>query len=188
LLFEISIISTDCNSNSNTTIIVLTIINKGNGWYIMARMHSKKKGRSGSEKPIWAQTPAWIERNSDEIKTIVIEKAREGITSANIGAILRDSYGVPSVKRLTGMSISAIMKENKLYPDYPEDFLDLVSKAYNLRRHLETNKSDVHSKRGLLYIESKIRRLVKYYRSSKVFEQAFKYEPNRAPYYLRGRQ
>ena len=154
----------------------------------MARMHSRKKGKAGAEKPIWAQTPAWIERSSDDIKTLVVEKAREGLTSATIGAILRDSYGVPSVKRLTGMSITDIMKENKLYPDYPEDFLDLVSRAYNLRRHLETNKTDLHSKRGLLLIESKIRRLVKYYRSVKIFEQEFKYEPSRAPYYLRGRQ
>jgi len=154
----------------------------------MARIHARRKGKAGSEKPIWAQTPAWIERNSEEIKQLIVEKAREGTPSTRIGAILRDSYGVPSVRRLTGMSISEIMKENKLYPEYPEDFLDLVAKAYNLRRHLETNKTDLHSKRGLLLIESKIRRLVKYYRKVKVFTQDFKYEPSRAPYYLRGRQ
>lgn len=154
----------------------------------MARMHARRKGKAGSEKPIWAQTPAWIERSSDEIKQIVIEKAREGMTSTMIGSILRDSYGVPSVRRLTGLSISQIMKENKLYGEYPEDFLNLVSKAYNLRRHLEANRSDKHSKRGLMLVESKIRRLVKYYRKTKVFDQTFKYEPARAPYYLRGRQ
>lgn len=39
----------------------------------MARMHSRKKGKAGAEKPIWAQTPAWIERSSDDIKTLVVE-------------------------------------------------------------------------------------------------------------------
>ena len=102
----------------------------------MARMHARRKGKAGSEKPIWAQTPAWIERSSDDIKQIVLEKAREGITSARIGGVLRDSYGVPSVRRLTGMSITQIMKENKLAGDYPEDFLNLFSKAHNLRKHL----------------------------------------------------
>jgi len=154
----------------------------------LARMHARRKGKSGSEKPIWAQTPAWIELSSEDIKQIVIEKTREGLTSARIGSLLRDSYGVPSVRRLTGMSIIQIMKDSKLAGDYPEDFLNLVAKAHNLRKHLENNKADIHSKRGLQLIESKIRRLVKYYRKTKVFELKFKYEPARAPYYLRGRQ
>ncbi|MHA2364494.1 MAG: 30S ribosomal protein S15 [Candidatus Hodarchaeales archaeon] len=151
----------------------------------MARMHARRKGKAGSERPIWAQVPAWIDKDAEEIKQLVIEKAREGIASAQIGAILRDSYGVPSVRRLTGTSISKIMAENNLAPGFPEDFLNLVEKAYNLRQHLETHRKDLHSKRGLTLIESKIRRLVKYYRSTKVFSLDFKYEPDRAPYYLR---
>lgn len=168
--------------------LYLTILSKEIVGEIMARMHARRKGKSGSEKPIWAQTPAWIERSSDEIKQVVIEKAREGLTSARIGNFLRDSYGVPSVRRLTGLSVSQIMKDNKLWGDYPEDFLNLVSKAYNLRKHLDINTGDIHGKRGLQLIESKIRRLVKYYRKTRVFDQKFKYEHSRAPYYLRGRQ
>ena len=151
----------------------------------MARMHARRKGKAGSQRPIWAQTPAWIDKDADEITQIVIEKAREGIPSALIGAVLRDSYGIPSVKRLTDKTITQIMAENKLMPDYPEDFLNLVARAYRLRQHLETSKKDLHSKRGLLLIESKIRRLVKYYRRTHVFTPDFKYEPDRAPYYLR---
>lgn len=158
----------------------------------MARMHARRKGKSGSEKPVWTQTPAWIERSSEEIVQTVVEKAREGMSSAQIGILLRDSYGVPSVKRLTGKSITTIMRENGIGMDYPEDFLNLVSKAYRLRIHLTTNKGDLHSKRGLNLIESKIRRLVKYYKKHysewEMFTPTFKYEPDRAPYYLRGRQ
>lgn len=151
----------------------------------MARMHARRKGKAGSQRPIWAQTPAWIDKDAEEIIQLVIEKARDGASSALTGTILRDSYGVPSVRRLTGKTISEIMAENKLMPGYPEDFLNLVRKAYGLRQHLETHTRDLHSKRGLQLIESKIRRLVKYYRRTGLFAQEFKYEPNRAPFYLR---
>ena len=47
------------------------------------------------------------------------------------------------------------------------------------------NKKDKSSRRGLQLIESKIRRLVKYYRKTGIFEQDFKYEPSQATLYLR---
>lgn len=151
----------------------------------MARIHAHRKGKSGSEKPIWTQTPPWIERTPEDVTKLVVEKAREGLTSAQIGNILRDDYGVPVVKRLTGKSITAIMKENNLAHAYPEDFVNLVGRAYNLRQHLGVHKKDIHGKRGLQLVESKIRRLVKYYKSKKVFPLDFKYDHERAPLYLR---
>ena len=151
----------------------------------MARMHVHRKGKAGSEKPVWTQTPQWIEHNAEEINKLVIEKAREGLTSAQIGAVLRDQHGIPVVKRLTGKSITDIMKDNNLQPSFPEDFVNLVRKAYNLRIHLEKHKNDVHGKRGLHLVESKIRRLVKYYKSKKVFPSDFKYTHERAPMYMR---
>ena len=102
-----------------------------------------------------------------------------------IGLTLRDAYGVPSVKKITGKSITKIMKERGVSPNLPEDFLNLVRRALNLRKHLEKNKKDKHSRRGLVLIESKIRRLVKYYRKKGVFESDFKYEPSKATLYLR---
>ena len=151
----------------------------------MARIHAHRRGKSGSEKPIWTQTPAWIERTSDDVTKLVVEKAREGLTSAQIGNILRDSYGIPVVKRLTGKPITTIMKENNLAHAYPEDFINLVSKSYNLRQHLEIHKKDDHGRRGLQLVESKIRRLVKYYKSKGVFPPDFRYDHERAPLYLR---
>ncbi|MFW9996282.1 MAG: 30S ribosomal protein S15 [Candidatus Odinarchaeota archaeon] len=150
----------------------------------MARMHSRRKGKSGSKKPVWTSKPSWITYGAEEIENLVVNKAKEGHPSAYIGVILRDSYGIPDVKRLTGKSINHIMKENSLAPRYPEDMLNLVSRAWNLRRHLTDNPKDLHSRRGLTLIESKIRRLVKYYRKAKVLPQDFKYEPQKAPLYL----
>jgi len=60
-----------------------------------------------------------------------------------------------------------------------------VNRALNLRKHLEKNKKDKHSRRGLTLIESKIRRLVKYYRKKGIFDPDFKYDPSKATLYLR---
>jgi small subunit ribosomal protein S15 len=152
----------------------------------MARMHARRKGKSGSTRPIWRKTPEWIPYSSEEIEKLVIDKAKEGLGSAQIGLILRDAYAIPSVKKITGNSITKIMNENDLGAKMPEDFLNLVRRASNLRKHLESgNKKDKHSRRGLQLMESKIRRLVKYYRKKGIFESEFKYEPSKATLYLR---
>jgi len=57
-----------------------------------------------------------------------------------IGTILRDQYGVPDVKTIVGKSITQIMKENNLYPQYPEELLNLFRKAVNLYDHLRSIK------------------------------------------------
>ncbi len=149
-------------------------------------MHARRKGKSGSTRPIWRKTPEWVPYSSEEIENLVIEKAKEGVGSAQIGLILRDGYAIPSVKKITGKSITRIMNENDLGSKMPEDFLNLVRRASNLRNHLESgNKKDKHSRRGLQLIESKIRRLVKYYRKKGILEPDFKYEPSKATLYLR---
>jgi small subunit ribosomal protein S15 len=97
-----------------------------------------------------------------------------------IGVILRDQYGVPNVREVLGTKMSHIVQELNLEPKYPEDLVNLVKKASNLRKHLEENRKDLHSKRGLQLIESKIRRLVKYYKKKGVFPPEWKYDPQKA--------
>ncbi|MFC2175318.1 30S ribosomal protein S15, partial [archaeon] len=93
---------------------------------------------------------------------------------------LRDSYGIPSAKDVTGKTITAMLKEQKLAPDYPEDILSLIKKAVFLRKHLEKNPKDIHNKRGLTLIESKIKRLQKYYKKKKVLPKDWYYKPEEA--------
>ena len=83
-----------------------------------------------------------------------------------IGLTLRDSYGIPSVKALVGKSVTDILEEAKLLTVIPEDLQALVTKAIGLRKHLEFNSRDTHNKRGLILIESKIRRLSTYYKKT----------------------
>jgi small subunit ribosomal protein S15 len=141
----------------------------------MARVYSRKKGKHGSKKPIIKKAKKWTELKKDEIEELVIKLAKERKSSANIGLILRDKYGVPDVKVETGKSISKIMKENALYPELPEDIMTLLRKAVVLHGHLERNKPDKHSKRGLENLESKIRRLGKYYTRKGMLPKNWRY-------------
>ena len=90
----------------------------------MARMHARKRGRAGSKRPSTKTIPKWVRYKKDEVVKLVLKFANEGHASANIGLILRDQFGIPSVKIITGKTISEIMKENKIYPKYPEDLLN----------------------------------------------------------------
>ena len=146
----------------------------------MARMHARKKGRAGSKRPSIKTIPRWVRYKKGEIEEIVVKLAKEGNSTSKIGLILRDQYGIPFVKLLTGKTISQIMKDEKIYPKFPEDIFNLLKQSVNLRNHLEKNKTDYTSKRGLELLESKIRRLGKYYVRRKILPTDWRYDPDKA--------
>jgi small subunit ribosomal protein S15 len=145
----------------------------------MARMHSRHRGKARSNKPASRSSPSWVQHNSTEVTALVEKLAKEGHNEPTIGAKLRDSHGVPSVKTATGKTISQILKETGNAPAYPTDLMLLIKKAVGLRRHLKTNKKDTLNTTALLKIESKIKRLVKYYRGKKL-PKGWKYDPENA--------
>jgi small subunit ribosomal protein S15 len=61
-----------------------------------------------------------------------------------------------------------------------------MKRAVNLRRHLEEHPKDYHSKKGLIEIESKIHRLVKYYKSRGVLPPDWEYTPEKAKLFVSG--
>lgn len=144
----------------------------------MARMYSRKRGRSRSTKPSVPAT--WVEYKKPEVERLVVKLAKDGHRKSDIGRILRDQYGIPSVKNLTEKKISKILIENKIEHEIPEDLLDLLKHAVLLREHMLKHKRDAKSKRGLELIESKIRRLTKYYVREKRLASGWKYDPERA--------
>lgn len=146
-------------------------------------MHSRKKGKAKSTKPI-KKVPSWAPYKGKEIEKLVIKFAKAGKTTSEIGIFLRDSYGINSVKALAGKSISAILKENNLTKDLPEDLLNLIKKMVEVKTHLEKNRQDMTAKRGLQLTSSKIRRLIKYYQKSKRLPADWKFDPNRLKMYL----
>ncbi len=142
----------------------------------MARIHARRKGASQSKKPLLAPAPAWVQYKKEEIEALVVKLAKHGHNSAQVGTILRDSYGVPEVQKSTGKSITEIMADNKLLPGNPEDIQALLKRAIQAKKHLEKNKKDMHSKRGLQLIEAKIRRLAKYYKREGVLPKNWSYD------------
>jgi small subunit ribosomal protein S15 len=146
----------------------------------MARIYSRKKGKHGSKKPPIKIVPRWVKYKRKDVENLVIKLIKEKHSSAMIGTILRDQYGIPDVKLIVGKTITQIMKENKLYPEIPEDMLNLLKKAVNLRDHLEKNKADKSSRKGLENLESKIRRLGKYYVRKGLLPKDWKYTPKEA--------
>ncbi|WP_297495880.1 30S ribosomal protein S15 [Thermococcus sp.] len=151
----------------------------------MARIHARKRGKSGSKKPPRTAPPTWVEYTAEEVEGLVIKLRKEGYSAAMIGTILRDQYGIPSVKLITGKKITKILEENGLAPQIPEDLMALIRKAVNLRKHLEQHPKDKHSMRGLQLTESKIRRLVKYYRRTGKLPAKWRYDPEQAKLLVR---
>ncbi len=142
----------------------------------MARMHSRKKGKSGSTKPSEKSKLSWIRYKPKEAELLVVKLSKEGKTPSQIGLFMRDVYGIPDIKLVTGKSITAILNEKSLLSKIPEDLMALIKRSVKLRKHLGPNKQDVSAKRGLELTESKIRRLVKYYKNSGKLEQSWKYD------------
>jgi len=146
----------------------------------MARMHARRRGKSSSVRPYRKQVPSWSNTDPAAITKIILELRKDGASSAMIGLVLRDRYGVPDVKLATGKRIGTILRENKVATEIPEDLRDLMIKALGLRKHLSENKKDLHNKRQLQLVESKIRRLVKYYTGSKKLPAGWVYKPENA--------
>ena len=113
----------------------------------------------------------------EEVENIVVELYRRGFTPSMIGLILRDQYGIPSVKAVTGYSITEILERHGIKMDIPEDLMFLIRKALKIRRHLEEHPKDMSAKRGLILTEAKIMRLIKYYKRVGKLPQDFKYDP-----------
>jgi len=145
----------------------------------MARLYSRKKGKSGSKRPARDKSPEWLSRSSKEVEELVVKYAKKGQTSAEVGTLLRDQYGIPDIKLATGKRVMTILNENDLRLKIPSDLADLVKSAKNLSEHLKTHKHDMDAKRGLQLAESKLRRLAKYYKRGGIIPQTWKYKEER---------
>lgn len=147
-------------------------------------MHSRKKGKSGSRKPK-EKIVKWVDYKPKEVEDLVTKYAKQGMQSAQIGIMLRDQYGIPSVKAVTKKPLTRILKDNEAYSKLPEDLFNLLKRVVELRVHMEKNKRDYQSYRGLELTESKIRRLVRYYIKRGVLPKDWKYDPEQAKLLIR---
>ncbi|PVU90174.1 hypothetical protein BB559_004747 [Furculomyces boomerangus] len=146
----------------------------------MGRMHTPGKGMSSSALPYRRTPPTWVKTTTDEVCTNICKLAKKGITPSQIGVLLRDSYGIPVVRFVTGNKIVRILKANGLAPELPEDLYFLIKKAVAVRKHLERNRKDRDAKYRLILIESRVHRLARYYKTSGQLPPNWKYESSTA--------
>jgi small subunit ribosomal protein S15 len=147
----------------------------------MARLHSKRKGKSRSKFAGRKNSKRdFVQFSVEEVKDIVRKLFKQGNSTAEIGIILRDQYGIPSFKGLTGMSLKEFLKEEKLYPKIPEDLLNLLKKAVRLWNHLKKHKKDIHNRVKYQHLLSKIERLSNYYKEKGELDKNWVYSPEEA--------
>lgn len=146
----------------------------------MARMHARRRGVSGSVRPYRTKAPEWSNTDTEQIQSLIVDLKKQGLSTAQIGIILRDKYAVPNVKLATGKSITQIIEEHGIVTEIPEDLRNLIVKALGMRKHLAENKRDLHNKRQLMLTESKVRRLVRYYVKSGKLPKGWVYKPETA--------
>ena len=146
-------------------------------------MHSRRRGSSGSDKPAADDPPEWSDVDSDAIEERVVELAEEGHSPSQIGLKLRDEgvqgTPIPDVTLATDKKVTEILDEHDAEPDIPEDLRNLMAKAVRLRDHVQENQTDHQNKRALQNTESKIRRLINYYRGDELDEE-FSYSVDEA--------
>ena len=151
-------------------------------------MHTRRRGSSGSDNPATDDPPEWSELDSDAIETRVVELAEQGHDPSQIGLKLRDEgvkgTPVPDVKAATGKKVTEILADHDAAPELPEDLRNLMERAVRLREHMDENPQDAQNKRALQNTESKIRRLVDYYRGDEL-EESFTYSYDTAKDLLR---
>ena len=146
-------------------------------------MHTRRRGSSDSDKPAADEPPEWSDVDAEDIEARVVELAEQGHTASEIGLKLRDEgvtgTPVPNVKLATGKKVTEILEENDQEPEIPEDLYNLLEKAVRLQEHVDENGQDFSNKRALQNVQSKVRRLVNYYRGDEL-PADFRYTHERA--------
>jgi small subunit ribosomal protein S15 len=146
-------------------------------------MHTRRRGASDSDRPVTDEPPEWSDVDPEAVEQRVVELAEDGHSPSEIGTKLRDEgvtgTPVPDVKLATGKKVTEILEEHDAAPEIPEDQRTLMERAVRLREHVEDNPQDMQNKRAMQNAESKVRRLVDYYRGDELDED-FRYSYDRA--------
>ncbi len=98
---------------------------------------------------------SWVTAKPAEIRTKIVELAKQGMPPEKIGLVLRDQHGIPKAK-LLGLKIGKILKEEKLWNDYEK--ANLEKGIENLTKHTGKN---IHDYKAIRVLVKKSAHLVK---------------------------
>ncbi len=146
----------------------------------MARMHSRKHGKSKSRKPLVEDVSVPEDLDRNRIEETIVNYAKQGMEPAMIGEMLKREHGVPYIKHYMGKRLAKIMEEKGVKEDMPADLMSLIKKAVNMNSHLGKNKQDKNNMLRLRRVESKIWRLTKYYIGRGALPKGWRYDPKHA--------
>jgi small subunit ribosomal protein S15 len=146
----------------------------------MSRIHSGRKGRSGSHRPYPITKPEWVTITPEELVEQAVQLSKSGRSAAQVGLQLRDSFGVPSARAVTGKRLEAVLADAGVRTEIPDDLQALLKRVVHLQRHLETHPKDLANRRGLSLMESRIRRLARYYRQRRRLPETWRYSARAA--------
>lgn len=145
---------------------------------LMARLHTRKHGKSKSRKPV--DSEAKVEADRKKVEEEIVAYAKQGMNKALIGQKMKDEHKVGYLRPVLGKRLSAFLEERDFKSELPADMLDLMRKAVRMRKHLTANHKDTYNNTRLQRVESKIWRLSKYYRGTGRLPSEWKYDPEQA--------
>jgi len=112
---------------------------------------------------------------TEELVAQAVQLSKAGRPAAQIGQQLRDSFGVPSARAVTGKRLESLLADAGIRPEIPDDLQALLKRVVHLQRHLEAHPKDLANRRGLSLMESRIRRLARYYRQRRRLPENWRY-------------
>lgn len=135
-------------------------------------MYSKGHGKSKSRKPFTTAPPTHI--SEKEVIEIVINLAKKGNSCSEIGKVLRDNYGVGSIYSMTNSTMLELLKQHNLAPKIPDDVISIEKKCISIYNHLKKETGDKNAFYRLKQKESRLHRLIRYYKSKEILPKDFK--------------
>mgnify|MGYP001593693614 CR=1 FL=1 len=99
----------------------------------------------------------WLKYTEEEVKAIILKLANKGLTAEKIGLIIKDQYGIPSV-RIYGLKIKQVLGDKFQEPT----IINLEKKVKKIEEHLKKNKPDKKAKRAVTITSAKLRKRKEY--------------------------
>jgi small subunit ribosomal protein S15 len=107
--------------------------------------------------------PVWLKMSEEDLKKL-IKKLAEKYSPAELGAVLRDSYGIPTTK-LYGKKLGAYLKELGLNSNV--DLENAEKKLVTLKEHCKNNITDKKAKHKLQKTQGRVNAQRKYSQKKK---------------------